>query len=396
MSLLAGMLVFASCGKDSLAGFGGQAPAIKLKVSGVDTKASVITTESIKTGGFNISAYVTDNWRRDVIGGSPVVQKGIFIDPGPYQGAYDESTYPDVSYKLKDIHVSYDGSRTDEKWRIAGNEDYANHKFSWVNGVPINFFSYAPVSATGRTIKKDDNSTDDKYPFKYMTPTTGGVVGPSDCADLIFAFTQHAATYESDQTSSNYGNLVDGSKDAIDIHFYHALAQIRFCLSTDDGTYDPSYKLVSVRLEDINRQGECSFIGSSHTFNWPSADLAEPTDYLQTFNVSFSGGTAPSGWTLGSYSSGTYNLFTNTSDVLLVIPQSLSECAVEVTIQDGSNPARVLTGKLPATTDLSPDVSWEAGYYYTYKIGTTGEGDKLVLDMTLADWAEREHYIPID
>lgn len=383
-----------SCEKGLFAGFG-DSSAIKLTVSGVmGTKASVITTESIKTDGFNISAYVTDTWKRDVIGNSPDIPAGIFVDAGPYQGPYDEGTYPDDVYKLKDIHVSYDSSRGSEPWRIAGNEDYANPKFSWVNGVAMNFFSYAPASADGRTITKEDDSADDRYPFSYTAPTTDGVVCPSDCADLIFAFTQHTATFESDQTNPNYGKLKSGSKSTIDIKFHHALAQIRFCLSTDDDTFNPSYELVSVRLKDINRQGECTFIGSSSTFSWPDTALDKPTDYFQTFNASFLSGTAPSGWTSGSYNSGAYNLFTNTADVLFVIPQSLSECRVSVTLRQGGS-TTTLTGRLPATTDLSPNVSWEAGKYYTYKIGTTGKGDSIALNMTLVDWAERENYIPI-
>lgn len=384
-------LMSASCEKGLLAGFGNPS-SIKLTVSGVmGTKASAITSESIKTEGFNISAYVTDTWNRDVIGNSPDIQSGIFIDPGPYEGPYDENTYPDEYYKLKDIPVYYASGA----WWIEGNEDPTAPRFSWVNGVAMNFFSYAPKVAAGRTINKNDSSTDDKYPFSYTTPVTDGVVGPSDCADLIFAFTQHTAAFESDQTNPNYGELKSGYTDKIDIMFHHAMAQIRFCLSTNDGTFNPSYELVSVRLENIKRQGECTFIGSSQTFEWPDADLAKPTDYLQTFNASFLGGTAPSGWTSGTYNKGAFNLFTNTADVLFVIPQSLSECRVRVTLRQGES-TTTLTGKLPATTDLSPDVSWGAGKYYTYKISTSGESDKIALCITLADWAERENYIPID
>ncbi len=354
----------ASCGKSS-PDCAGHTSAIRLTVSGVkDSKASVITVGSVIEEGFNISAYVTS----DVTGIAP----GIFVDPGSSVGT-------DNGNKLKDILVTYDTSRDNEPWRITGNDGagYAGHKFSWYDGVAMNFFAYAPVSAGGRTITKADNSIDSNYPFTYTTPVRDGVVVPSDCADLVFAFAQHAAEFES---------------DCIDIKFYHALAQIRFCLSTDDGTYDPSYELVSVRLKDIRSKGNCTFNGASHTFDWPSATLDVQKDFLQTFNASFTGST-PSGWTKETKKGSAFNLYTNTGDVLLVIPQSLSECEVEVVVKQGES-TFTLSGRLPVTT-AEGGLFWEAGKCYTYKIRTS-EQDKLSLSMTLVDWAEREDYIPID
>lgn len=407
MTLSALALLLASCGKEPMAGKGGSR-AIKLTVDGVDTKASVIDSASLHQAlkAFKISAYVTESWRRDRIGGSPLIPAGIYVDPGFYEGPYDESTYPSDDNKLKDVTVTYSSSRSEEKWRIAGNEDYDTPAFSWVSGVATNFFAYAPVTVNGtRTISKADNSTDANYPFTYAAKVSGDAVTSATCEDIIFAYTQHVASFEADSSKANYGELVDGSTDKFSLKFYHALAQIRFCVDPEDF---PDTKLISAKLVGpkstsdptkyvgIATSGSCNFAGATDTFSWSS--LANRYSYIQTFNgtsgVSFASG-APTGW--GSSTYGTNRtLYTCTGDVLLVIPQILSDCGVEVTIQQtGSSPV-LLQGKLPATKSGSTNVSWDAGYYYTYKIGTVGTQEDLSLTMTLVDWAEREHYIPID
>lgn len=388
MTLSALALLLASCEKDPVAGRRGSAPAIKLTVDGVyDTKASAIDSVYLQNtlNEFKISAYVTESWRRDRIGGSPVIPAGIYVDPGFYEGPYDESKYPTECDTLKDVTVKYYPSLSPEQWRIAGNEDYDTPAFSWVSGVATNFFAYAPVTVKGtRTISKADNSLDETYPFTYKAQAQGdSVVTSATCEDIIFAYTQHVAAFEADSSKANYGDLIDGSTDKFSLKFYHALAQIRFCVSTDDDTYDSGVTLSYIKLggvEDksttpstypgIPSSGSCVFTGPS-TFTWSS--LADSHIYSQTFNAKFPDPTAasldPSGWTRGTYgSSPSHNLYT-CNDVLFVIPQSLSECVVEVGFEDVATGEKFSQrGHLPATTSSSTDVSWEAGKYYTYKI----------------------------
>lgn len=392
-------LLCASCEKDPMAR--GSSPAIKLTVSGIaNTKAAVNTLGTLQNDGFNISAYVTDDWKRDVVGGSEDISAGIYIDPGEYEGPYDESTYPTpAGHKLQDVLVTFDDSRDNESWRITGNDgaNYAGHQYSWVSGVAMNFFAYAPVEPHGtRTISKADNSVDANYPFTYAAKVSTGKVTSSNCDDLLFAYTQHTATFDADQTSSKYGELISGSSDKFFLKFYHALAQIRFCLSTDDGTYTSTTKLVSIELlgpesattpgsyTGIPSSGSCTFTGPS-SFSWPATNLGAPAAYSQTFNNADFSSSTPTNWVAGTYSPTTgvtKNLYTCTGDVMFVIPQTLSECVVKITVNDGGTNS-VITGKLPETVTGSGVVSWEAGKVYTYKIKAGKNGG---LDLLPDGW----------
>ncbi|MCQ2118619.1 MAG: fimbrillin family protein [Bacteroidales bacterium] len=393
MTISAFALLLASCGKEFMP-WNRNSKAIKVTVAGVSgTKASIYTTSNLSS--FRIRGYVTDKWREDQVGQStPEYSAGLYSDP---QGG-----------NLKDIAVTKGSD-----WRITGNEDYDNPKFSWVNGKAMLFFAYAPATKGTLTLTKSDSSTDATFPFGYSaTVNAAEEITSTNCDDLIFAYASNTATYESDNTSAHFGELKSGSSDVIDLKFYHALAQIRFCVDPADFTSGADIKLIKVRLLGpksttagstryigIASSGKCTFTGPSTFSDW--TDIQNRFAYSQTFNgtsgVSFASG-LPTGWTSKQYgtSPDVQTIYTCEGDVILVIPQNLSDCGVEVTIQEGSSDPVLLQGKLPATTSSSTTVSWDAGYYYTYKIGTTGTQEDLSLTMTLVDWAERESYIPID
>lgn len=271
----------------------------------------------------------------------------------------------------------------------------------------MNFFAYAPVSVNGdREIKKDTtgtNSINADYPFTYAAKATSGVVDASDCDDIVFAFTPHVATFGTDPSQSDYGKTVSGSTDIFDLTFYHALAQIRFCVSTDDDTYDPNIKLCYVKLGGVETSGsfsglvsngKCTFkmtssLDPSDYFTWSAATTPAYAYYLQEFGtsgVSFASGT-PAGWTLGSYgtSPDVHDLYICTGDTFFVIPQTLSNCAVEVGIKEGTGDVQIMKGHLPGTVSGSTDVSWEAGKYYTYKIKA---GKEFSFELLSSEWID--------
>lgn len=91
--LSASVLLLTSCGKEVIPGRG-NAPAIKLTVKGIyNTKSSETVLSDLQSDGFNISAYVTETWKRDVVGNSPDIRPGIYVDPGFYEGLYDETSF---------------------------------------------------------------------------------------------------------------------------------------------------------------------------------------------------------------------------------------------------------------------------------------------------------------
>ncbi len=394
MALSASALLLVSCGMEPTAGEG-KVSAIKLTVSGVDTKVSAITTGTINS--FKISSYITGKWRVDQAAPSePEHEAGVYVDP--------------VGGKLSGILVS----KTDDEWRIAGNEDYGNPSFSWISGVAMNFFAYAPVSMKGTlTINKAESGTtsiDANYPFEYSSlANTSDEVTSSNCDDLIFAYTQHTASFGTDPADTDhYGKLIDGSTDKFSLKFYHALAQVRFCVNPADFTdmklvyiklYGPKSTSDPTKYVGIASKGKCTFTGPSTFSDW--TDLSNRYIYSQTFNgdtgVHFSSGVPNDNWSSSTYgtSPNVQTIYTCNGDALLVIPQSLTECVVEVCIKDAASHLQYLKGNLPPTGDTGP-VVWKSGNYYTYKIGTTGSRDELSLNMTLVDWAERESYIPIN
>lgn len=401
-----------------MSGNGGSS-AIRLTVGSVETKAKVIsdkthhptyssdTYDFIEDSGFNISAYVTDKWRVDVVGQSPEIAAGLFKNKD--------------NQALENVKVTYSSSRSEEKWRITGNEDYDSPKFTWVNGVPMNFFAYAPIpenvvnskdySLKGAlTISKETTSTDANYPFTYTAKAATGTddVPSTNCDDLIFAFASNTATFGDTYGESDYGKLKSGSTDKISLTFHHALAQIRFCIDPADFTTG-NIKLISAELfgpasttpgeyMGIAASGSCTFNeNATNKFVWTLG--TDRYSYSQTFGtsgVSFSSGLPDTKWTSSTYgtSPDTKTLYTCTGDVLLVIPQSLTDCKVQVCIKVGDADPVYLKGNLPPTGSTG-NVYWDAGNYYTYKISPTGTQDDLSLSMTLVDWAERENYVPI-
>lgn len=382
MILSALALLLASCGKESI--LGRRNPqAIKLTVQGVmDTKASVITTSTLSS--FYLSSYATRSWRKDSIGQStPLHDPGLYVDP--------------VGGSLKDIQVTKGSG-----WTITGNEDESSPAFSWLNDVAMNFFAYAPSAdptasdaAKGTlAITKADNSLDAYYPFTYAASvvTSTNTVSSGDCDDLLFAYASNKVIYESDNTSADFGNLMSGS-ETFNLTFYHALAQIRFCVSTDDGTFNPAISLKSVTLKGVSSaglvaNGNCTFNGSASTFGWTLGTTK--ANYTQTFggtagSVTF-GTTAPTGWVKGSYTdsgSNTYNLYTCTDDVLFLIPQNPKDCVVDITLNVGGTDTTI-TGKLKAVDPSNSGKIWEAGKVYTYKIKAGKNGG---LDLLPDGWA---------
>lgn len=387
--------LLASCGKLPMVG-SGNGRTIKVKVTGVETKVSPTTTSTLTS--FKLSAYATAEYREIQQGPSdPKYSAGIYIDPK------SAST-------LKDIVVSGSNSTG---WTITGNSNANSPTFSWINAIEMRFFAYAPATTATNgtlTIKKLDASYDAAYPFEYSAKATSDEVTSTNCDDIIFAYEHNTAEFEDDATDSNYGKLVNNSKDYINLTFHHALAQIRFCVDPDEWgdlkllyvkLYGPKSTSDPSQYVGLYTKGSCTFDSTaSKMFTWSS--LANRYAYSQTFNgttgVSFSSGLPTGGaWESITYGTGATakTFYTCTGDVLLVVPQGDNYCAVEVCIQDGTSTPVVMKGHLPVTGETGTLVYWDPDMYYTYKIGTTGSRDELGLSMTLVDWDERESYIPI-
>ena len=296
---------------------------------------------------------------------------------------------------LDDDYVEYDGGPTITERKYFGpvkvSKSSSTWSFEtdqyWINDIPMRFWSYAPKTTKGtRTITSSSLSGKNEIAFTYSNTTTS----VSNLEDLIFAYNKENRVFDEE------GNITSGSgsgsDETVDIKFYHALAQIRFAVSPDDGTFDTSsasgYEIVSVEVDGAPTSGSC-------TFNGDDAKTAVRAPY--GFTWSGQSGTSAFANNCGNYtspinwSSKTFKTVSNenktlytTKDVFFVIPKSGVK-NLKVTFKPkagGSNTSKTVT--------VSDD--WKAGEYYTYKINTTAvpSGPELSLSLTVGPWDDDE------
>lgn len=338
-------LMVNSCGKN---GFGSRYGKIKCRVSSVSTKGTVITTDNIKSspyGTFTLSAY-----------------------------ALEEYTDPDYNKHAAGQYfttgVSYDSAS--ESWLLASEQ-------LWISQVPITFWSVAPVSVPNRYIDYAGSEIAGELKFDYELPVhTSANDDATAQDDLIFAWNEEERDFSAGKNPSDF----------IDIHFYHALSQVRFAVSAvnegydADGTFSDRFEIRDITLGNVASSGSGRAIaGTPLDFEWTS--LGEPASFTQTYNANFSDteDRNVSGWTAGTMKRGSdyYGLYTCTN-VFFLFPQDFSEnkATLTVTFYDTLAAATIVRS-------VELDDKWDAGYYYTYKINFSA-GDPLTLGIQLVDW----------
>lgn len=344
---------------------------IEVRVTASDTKGSVVTTSSLtKAGAFNMCAYVADSYF--VAEGEPNHPAGI--------------CFGDLEATSANV-VQNAGS-----WGITGEPD-------WIADIPMRFWSWYPAVPAGtRTIagpvdgEGASSYAGDILSFSYSLPVTDGETDADAAAgeDLLFAFTKK--TYNEDDPS-------------IDVTFHHALAQIRFCLSTDDGTFDAgSLGIQNISLTNLKTSGSCRFSDDGNAANnayayKPSEDSYDLFEWSgqagsatigQDYEVSSFLDPALTGWNRGSYSknSHTYNLLTNTN-VFFVIPQELSG-NTGASDDNGISIDFIFGDRTITKTVILPADEWLADHYYTYKIKATTVGRDIDMSVNLVGWSDRD------
>lgn len=345
------MVLVASC--DGLDQVHSGARHISCTVGVAGTKSTPITT----TGTNSITGY------------------GFVMESYADEAYHDNATNTDYSAgKYFTETVTYSSSTG---WTISNDP-------VWLNGVNLRFFCWSPLDSDLKGSRSVATAAvqSDVLNFSY-TANSGYTSATTE--DLIFAY--NAQTVEYDDT----GAKTSGDEE-VSIEFDHALSQIRFCLSTDDATYDKSLKLVSVKFKSEPVGGSCVFKGTGTVadttlFTWtPSTTTAA---FTQTFNAEFgkldssSNEIVPTNWVKSSYTknSTTYNLYTCTGDVMFLVPQkNFTGKKIDVTFQKGTDTPFTLTASLP-------DDTWIAGKYYTYKIKAL---KTLSLTLMASDWVKAE------
>lgn len=354
---------------------------IVCNVTGIATKGSTIstdgsalhstTTTAITASGFTISAYLEED------------------------GSLDEGWY------FQNKSVSYASS----KWSIADTPQ-------WLDDVDITFWCWdnytesikAASAAAGKVVISDYDTTreDDQYclKFGYTLPASTAASTKADATnqhDLIFAFNKESRTYDANgditaKTSSN--TAYTRTDNEIDINFRHALAEVLFAVSPDDGTFDPEVEIVDIAIENVCTAGSCVFDDSESEaedkFTWTPTGSAK---YAQACNTDFSAfvdgtnepdtfGITGNTWQKGTFTKDetTYCLY-STNNKFFMIPQTLGSTAkVTVTFEKDETQTTL-------SAAINGDV-WKAGYYYKYKINYSGSGEFITFSVNLVDWNE--------
>ena len=323
---------------------------VRVNLAAVETRTLVTTTATLEASGrFVMNAFLEDP------------SKDFTKDP---------AENVDQSYIISDggANVIMDAG----EWRISDDP-------TWVAGTNTHFWCWHPVAVSGSrnisTLTKDSR----ELKFTYTMPVGDGThTTDADVTDdLIFAYSKK--------------NYKDGDDEYISIRFHHALSQIRFCVSIDDGTFDRNLTIKNITLSGLKNYGSAVFTDTgaagegTGTFVW--SDQTGNATYGQDYNASF-GTSSVAGWNKSTYTkdSHTYTLYTCT-DVFFLVPQTLtSKAKAKIVFNDG------LSDLDPVTVDLGTD-EWQADKYYTYKIKATTLGRDILLSLSLEDWSDRDERI---
>ena len=382
---------------------------IKLQVNTEgSTKGTVTTTDVLKaSGAFSMMAYLSDKYVKRLDPSYPKSPfdrgDGTAVGTGeePFKFGDDDGKYFDDDAENGNVTLSKDG------WGISGNP-------KWVSGVDTYFWAWHPVTIPDdrRVISdpEDDETTvfpeDPKDPdsprspktgklsFSYTTPTPDGATDADRAEDLLFAYSKKRFVEKKDLTDSD---------KTINITFHHALSQVRFCVSTDDGTFDESLKIKSISISNLATSGNAYFTdsgnaennqyaydtshGSYDKFVWTGQ--AGTATFGQTYNADFSTSTV-SGWTKGSYTKDThtYNLYT-CENVFFMIPQTVTSSNKITVVFDYEGE------DITKTIDIADSTGniWLGDYYYTYKIKATTLGRDIDFSVSLVGWSNRKEEI---
>lgn len=353
--LLTVAVALISCSKEPFEGRG-----IRVKVTTFDTKGTVTTTAGlVSSGSFVMDAYIAESF-------------------------VDKITYPDSTVTIEPCKYIDSGGDANV-WLNAGSWTIDGAP-TWVAGTTTRFWAWHPVSLSSDVFGPSNDGTTVRYgadslAFSYSTPTVNGTTDATRAEDIIFAY--GSKVYE------------EGSTDAfINLTFHHALSQVRFCVSTDDGTFDPGLKISNITITNLKTYGEAFFNGRTDGFIWSGRSGA--SSFGQNYNASFK--TLPvSGWTAGSYSTGgkTYNLHT-CQNVFFMIPQTVSTNTSDDTKTNYMKVTFDADGKTIVKSVPIADATgdeWLPDRYYTYKINATIVGRDIEASISLMDWSDRDDTI---
>ena len=312
----------------------------------VNTRAAAIVSQ-VMDGSGDSPVYLTTattGYVNSRISGSSAATKGVSIENAA-------SFYDNFGLFI----YEYDATSNWDAVKSTANPNMDNQKLSqssgWItdkywpgNQKKLTFFAYAPHS--------------EEYTSVSVSNTTGAPTLSYTVPDDVSKQKDLLVTKHSEEHPTQD---IEGDKNqVVNMAFYHALTAVQFKIG---GTMAPC-TIKKITVEGVNSKGTYNFSDASWTGQSTKASYTISPDYVVSSN------------------SGRNNIFTNSSDMLmLLMPQTLpAEAKITITINDGQD--RTLT--LPINGQV-----WQAGHSVTYSLSTASEDDTYQISVTDATLNEK-------
>lgn len=367
-------------------GKNGKSGKVAFKMSGVDqiaTKGTITTTESINKDGeiFVVNAWLgsTNRYPNDKNNERTYDEGG---STGRVNFPEDETDY----HFIKNADVTYKSG----DW-FFGTED-AKNPFIWRNAVPTTFWSYHPKTLTNGTrnitfpIDKAADSAQGVLSFTYTVPS-GTSTDAVNQSDLLFAYNLQEAAFGEKASEPYYASLKPGTSDVVNIHFYHALAAIRFDISAAVNT---SRTISEIYLNNVAESATCTATGltAGNSTGDPAKNAATTTPGQVVFAWTNHSGTTSCSQSFVSGDFTEKSLDGTTDNALMalssnkfffLIPQVIAGNGVSLGIK--------VDGKTQYTA-LNHSENWEAGKIYTYKLVPGKDSTEFNIVLVVEDWVD--------
>ena len=314
----------------------------------VNTRAAAIVSQVMEGSG-DSPVYLTTattGYVNSRISGSSAATKGVSIENAA-------SFYDNFGLFI----YEYDATSNWDAVKSTANPNMDNQKLSqssgWItdkywpgNQKKLTFFAYAPHSEEYTSVSV--SNTTGAPTLSYTVPDN-----VSEQKDLLV--TKHSDTHPTQ-------DILGDKNQVVNMAFYHALTAVQFKIG---GKMAPC-TIKKITVEGVNSKGTYNFSDASWTGQSTTATYTISPNYVVSSN------------------SGRNNIFTNTSDMLmLLMPQTLPDGAnITITINDGGTSDRTLT--LPIKGQ-----EWQAGHSVTYSLSTASEDDTYQISVTDATLNEK-------
>lgn len=248
-----------------------------------------------------------------------------------------------------------------------GSEAYSNYAH-WTTGKALDFWCWSGIDNNDVLNPDYTAGQSPRMYFKYEAKATA-----KDQSDVLFAYA---------------GNQSEPStKGDVDIHFFHALAAVQFCV----GGLDEGVKITNIKLSGVKDSGKGTFIPSGSCIN-EGTDISK--DKTSGDKDTFSGNvedlftwedlgtTTTKEYSTGSISANNTSTATQydpigdeATSTFFFVPQDIKDIEIEISVTSSNGKQTNTLKKKIGLGSVNYDTmsAWKAGKIYRYTISGSGE-----------------------